>query len=148
MWENLSGKLILIKKTRNNGEELCVGTSPGDLGVRVCAVESVHPSIVCLVFLAPRASRCSPSALAPWDCLLTRHYFGCLFSFESQFSETCCPVYVWTTVGGGIKKASFRFGDFHLLGVGLCCVGGLPVIQKPWALASVELHIWIHLGCG
>lgn len=44
-------------------------------------MESVHPTIVCLLFLAPRASHCSPIALAP--SLLTWHCLGYLFSFES-----------------------------------------------------------------
>lgn len=53
----------------------------------------------------------------------------CLFSFESQYSETCCPVYLFEHGSGGRAgreiKSFFEAGDFHLLGVGLfrsCCV--------------------------
>lgn len=113
----------------------------------VSAVESIPRRFFCPAALSPPTA--CPVAQAPWDLSADSELpWLCLFSFESQYSETRCPVYLFEQWGEK-SKGFFQAVDFHLLGAGLfksccvspCCLGELPVTLKPWLLASTGLHI-------
>lgn len=115
MWENLSGNLILIKK-KNKGT---LGRNSMPIQVQGTVVFGCVLWKVCILLLFVWFSWLLglPTAyLLLWHpgtpvCWLGLPWLF-IFIWKSIFRVLLPSVSVWTTVGGGIKKASFELVTF------------------------------------